>query len=139
MRIDFYVSPDSQPQARLVLACRLARRAWQANLPVFIRCADPVQRSEIDQLLWSLRPQFFLPHNNFDDNPTAPIVLALDPQQPAQADSVLINLCMQPPGTFDGLNRVVELVCQTPELLQQSRTNFVHYRKLGFSPQRVEL
>lgn len=139
MRIDFYVSQDSQPQARLQLACRLVRRAWHAGLPVFVRCADASQQAEIDQLLWHMRPQQFVPHNTFNDDSSAPVVLALDPQLPTQANSVLVNLCMQPPSQFDGLNRVIELVCQTPELLQQSRSNFVHYRKLGFAPQRVEL
>lgn len=138
MRIDFYVSPDSQPQARLALACRLARRAWQAGLPVFVLCQDETQLSDISQMLWHLRPQFFMPHNHFDDNPAAPIVLATD-GWPTQDNSVLINMCMQPATRFERLNRVVELVCQTPELLQQSRTSFIHYRSLGYQPQRVEL
>lgn len=138
MRIDFYVSPDSQPQARLVLACRLARRAWQAGLPVFLLCSDETQRAETGELLWHLRPQFFMPHSRYEDNPMAPIVLAID-SQPVQDKSVLINLRMQPVTGFEQLERVIELVCQTPELLQQSRTNFLHYRKLGFQPQRVEL
>ena len=138
MRIDFYVSQGSQPQDRLQLACRLVRRAWQAGLPVFVLCSDDAQQAAMDDLLWHLRPQFFIPHNRFDDNPTAPVVLAIN-QQPTVANSVLINLCMQPPAQLDGLNRVIELVCQTPELLQQIRSNFMHYRKLGHSPQRVEL
>lgn len=138
MRIDFYVSPDSQPQARLVLACRLVRRAWQAGLPVFVRCADAQQLEEMDDMLWHLRPQFFMPHNRFDDNPAAPVVLAID-SQPVLENTVLVNLDMQPAQQFERLDRVVELVCQTPELLQQSRENFLHYRELGFTPRRVEL
>lgn len=138
MRVDFYVSPDSQPEARLTLACRLARRAWQGRLPVFIRCSDPQQLASMDEMLWHLRPQFFMPHNRFDDNPAAPIVLAID-QHPVLDNSVLINLQMQPVQELDRLNRIIELVCQTPELLQQSRTNFRHYRALGCQPQRVEL
>ncbi|TDQ36160.1 DNA polymerase III subunit chi [Thiopseudomonas denitrificans] len=138
MRIDFYVSQDSQPQARLTLACRLVRRAWLAGLPVFVLCSDDAQLAQMDDMLWHLRPQFFMPHSRFDDNPSAPVVLGID-CWPVQDNSVLINLCMQPAPRVDQLDRVIELVCQTPELLQQSRTNFLHYRKLGFQPQRVEL
>ncbi len=138
MRVDFYVSPDDQPQARLTLACRLVRRAWQAGLPVFVLCSDEQQLAAMDDLLWHVRPQFFMPHSRFDDNPAAPIVLGVD-CWPTQDNSVLINLCMQPVPQFAQLNRVLELVCQTPELLQQSRTNFMHYRTLGLQPQRVEL
>lgn len=138
MRIDFYVSQGSQPQDRLQLACRLVRRAWQAGLPVFVLCSDEEQLAGMDELLWHIRPQFFMPHSRFDDNPAAPIVLGSD-CWPVLDNSVLINLCMQPAPRFEQLNRVVELVCQTPELLQQSRENFTHYRRLGLQPQRVEL
>lgn len=138
MRIDFYVSPENQPQARLELACRLVRRAWQAGLPVFVLCADQEQQTTMDDLIWHVRPQFFMPHSLFADNPAAPIVLAVN-DWPEQDNSVLINLCMQPVKRFEQLDRVIELVCQTPVLLHQSRQNFVHYRNLGFQPQRVEL
>ena len=138
MRIDFYVSPEDQPQARMTLACRLVRRAWQANLPVFVLCSDEAQLNTMDDMLWHVRPQFFMPHSRHEENPAAPIVLGTD-SWPSQDNSVLINLCTQPVPYFERLNRVLEVVCQTPELLQQSRNNFIHYRKLGLQPQRVEL
>lgn len=138
MRIDFYVSPSDQLQARLVLACQLARKAWQAQLASFIRCSDTTQAQQMDALLWSFRPESFLPHNLYQDNPQAPIVLATD-EQPVQSDAVIINLAMDIPSQIKHFNRIIEIVCQAPEILHKSRENFMHYRQLGYQPQRVEL
>jgi DNA polymerase-3 subunit chi len=138
VRIDFYVSPSDQLQERLVLVCQLAAKAWQAQLSTFIRCCDLAQAQQLDELLWSFRSASFLPHNLYQDNPQAPIVLAVD-EQPIDNDVVFINLAMQIPSPIHHFNRIIEIVCQAPEILQKSRENFMQYRQLGYQPQRVEL
>lgn len=137
MRVDFYVSPSAQPQARLELACRLARKAWQSGLATFIRCADEQQVEQIDELLWSFRAEYFLPHDTWQNNPQSPIVLATQ-EQCRQTNPVLINLSLQMPA-LNGFNRIIEIVCQDSALLQHSRNSFLHYRQQGCQPQRVEL
>lgn len=138
MRIDFYVSPSDQLQARLELACLLARKAWHGQLATFIRCSDIQQMQQMDELLWSFRSASFLPHSLYQDNPQAPIVLAVD-EQPVQKQPVFINLAPNSVQQIQDFNRIIEIVCQEPELLQKSRENFLHYRQLGYQPQRVEL
>lgn len=142
MRIDFYVSPSGQSQARLALACRLARKAWQAGLPCWIRCADSEQQQQLDEQLWSWRAELFMPHNLYQDNPVAPIVIARD-EIPVQNKTVLINLHPDVPAqellAQKSLSRIIEIVCQAQDILLKSRENFVQYRRLGYQPQRVEL
>lgn len=138
MRIDFYVSPEHQPQTRLVLACQLARRSWLAQMPCWINCLDQPQQHQLDQLLWNIREEMFMPHSLAGDNPQAPIVIALD-ETPVQNGSVVINLTNSIIQPVAQTARIIELVCQEPALLEQSRSNYSQYRKLGFQPQRVEL
>lgn len=138
MRIDFYVSPSEQPAARLLLAYRLARKAWLAAMPCWISCSDSKQQQDMDEMLWNTRPELFMPHNCASANPLAPIVVALEPV-PVQNGSVVINLRQQIVQPTDAVARIIELVCQEPQQLETSRLNFIQYRKLGFQPQRVEL
>ena len=138
MRIDFYVSQQNQPQARLVLACQLARRSWLANMPCWINCLDEPQQQQLDQMLWDIRSEMFMPHDLVQDNAQAPIVIALD-ETPVQNGSVVINLTNNIINPVAQTARIIELVCQEPALLEQSRHNYSQYRKLGFQPQRVEL
>ncbi len=138
MRIDFYVSPSDQPQARLMLACQLARKAWLAGMPCWLRCADQQQQQQMDEMLWRVRPEMFMPHSQVAENPQAPIVIA-GHETPVQHGTVVINLCTSVVQPVAQTVRIIELVCQQPGLLEQSRQNFSQYRKLGFQPQRVEL
>lgn len=138
MRIDFYVSPSDQPQARLILACQLARRAWLAGMPCWLHCTDRQQQLEMNEMLWQVRPEMFMPHSLADENPHAPIVIAQE-ESAVQDNTAVINLRLNIVQPVAQTARIIELVCQEPKFLAQSRENYSQYRKLGFQPQRVEL
>lgn len=137
-RIEFYVRPDNQASGRLKLACQLAAKAWRAGLPVFIRGADAAQCLELDELLWRFKGETFIPHNLFDEQADAPVVIGID-QSPALSQGVLINLHPQISSSCEQFSRIIEIVNQQPEQLALARENFRLYRQRGFAPQRVEL
>lgn len=137
-RIEFYVRPDSQASGRLKLACQLAAKAWRAGLPVFIRGADAAQCLELDELLWRFKGETFIPHNLFNEQADAPVVIGID-QSPALSQGVLINLHPQISSSCEQFSRIIEIVNQQPEQLALARENFRLYRQRGFAPQRVEL
>lgn len=137
-RIEFYVLPDAAPEGRLLAACRLAAKAWQHEMPVFLRCQDARQCTELDALLWRFRAERFIPHNLHSDDPMAPVVLGLD-EPPAQPQGVLINLAAELSGHLDLFSRVFEIVNQQPDQLALGRENFRLYRRQGYDPKRVEL
>lgn len=104
----------------------------------FIRCADPQQQTELDDLLWTFRKPSFIPHGLASDNSQAPVVLGID-QRPTHTPCVLINLHPEISNQLECFSRVIEIVNQEPEQLNISRQNFVKYRKQGYQPARVEL
>lgn len=138
MRVEFYVLSATTTESRLRAACQLAGKAWKAGLPVFLRGADSEQCAELDRLLWSFRPESFIPHSLHEDDQQAPVVIGVD-QSPAQAGGVLLNLHPQLSPHLAQFSRVIEIVNQEPALLAQCRENFRQYRQLGHDPQRVEL
>ncbi|WP_181296909.1 DNA polymerase III subunit chi [Pseudomonas sp. Q2-TVG4-2] len=137
-RIEFYVLPDSEPAGRARAACQLASKGWQHGMPVFIRCQDGQQCTELDQLLWSFRAERFIPHELHEDDPQAPVVIGTE-QPPATAQGLLINLSPTLSPHTDQFSRVIEIVNQQPELLTVCRDNFRLYRQRGYDPKRVEL
>jgi len=137
-RIEFYVLPDSTTAGRTRAACQLAAKGWQHDLPVFIRCQDESQCAEMDDLLWGFRAERFIPHELFDEDPQAPVVIGLE-QAPAIGQGLLINLAPTLSPHTDGFSRVIEIVNQQPELLTVCRENFRLYRQRGYDPKRVEL
>ena len=138
MKVEFYVLPSAQSADRLIAACRLAHKSWRAGFMTFIRCATPEQQAELDDLLWTFRKPSFIPHERYADNCQAPVILGID-ERPIHTPSVLINLHPEISSHLECFNRVIEIVNQEPKLLNNSRQNFVKYRKQGYQPARVEL
>lgn len=137
-RVDFYVLPDALAQSRLYTTCRLAARAWQQDLWVFIRCQDQPQCLALDELLWHYRPERFLPHDLHSQQPLSPIVLGLE-EAPARREGLLINLADNLSPHLAQFSRIIEIVNQHPQQLAIGRENFRQYRRYGYDPKRVEL
>jgi DNA polymerase-3 subunit chi len=137
-RIEFYVLPGDQPDARLETACKLALKGWRHGLPVFLRCADAQQCRELDELLWTFRADTFLPHNLHVEDPLAPVVIGMN-EAATQENGLLINLAGDISPHLPQFQRIIEIIDQQPELLAGGRENFRSYRQRGFDPRRVEL
>src|SRR5690606_14479248 len=137
-RIEIYVLPDSSAAGRARAACQLASKGWQHGLAVFIRCQDAAQCAELDALLWRFRAERFIPHDLYEHDPQAPVVIGQE-QPPATGQGLLINLAQSLSPHTDDFSRVIEIVNQQPELLNACRETFRLYRQRGYDPKRVEL
>lgn len=128
-RIDFYIQNSDQAQARLILACQIAAKAYRAGQRVHLHCHNPDQLAQLDNLLWDFRDEAFLAHSSEAPYP-APISLGCGEHAPA-AD-VLINLAAGIPAFIAQFSRVMELLNQEPDVLRSGRENYRHYRQQGY-------
>lgn len=130
-RVDFYVIPSADPDARLTIACRLAEKAWRQGMRVFVLCADEAQRETLDTRLWSFRGETFIPHNAVEEDADSPVVLGLG-EAPESHRDLLINLTLAIPSFVAHFSRVAELVVEEPAIRQAARENFRQYREQGY-------
>lgn len=130
-RVDFYVIPSADPDARLTIACRLAEKAWRQGMRVFVLCVDEAQRETLDARLWSFRGEAFVPHNAVEEDADSPVVLALG-EPPESHRDLLINLTLTIPAFVAHFSRVAELVIEEPAIRQAARENFRQYREQGY-------
>lgn len=130
-RVDFYVIPSADPDARLTIACRLAEKAWRQGMRVFVLCADEAQRETLDTRLWSFRGETFIPHNAVEEHADSPVVLGLG-EAPESHRDLLINLTLAIPSFVAHFSRVAELVVEEPAIRQAARENFRQYREQGY-------
>lgn len=137
-RIEFYVLSTAVPAERLRAASQLAMKAWRAGLPVFLRGSDAAQCVELDDWLWRFKAESFVPHNLYQDDAQAPVVIGMD-EEPSSVQGVLINLGSTLSPQVERFSRVIEIVNQEPDLLTACRENFRSYRQRGYDPKRVEL
>ncbi len=60
--VDFYLKEQCTGQQYLVMACKVAAKAWHSGYQVFVLSNDTEQSRRIDDLLWTFNQGSFIPH-----------------------------------------------------------------------------
>lgn len=139
-QVDFYIAPDTRPEARERLCCRLAEKAYRAGQRVYIHAATNAQAMRLDELLWTWRDGSFLPHalHPTGEGDPSPILIGHRPEAPAE-NQVLINLADEPPPFSDRFNRLLEPVAGSEEERAGARRRYRSYRQRGYTLNNHEL
>ncbi len=153
-RIDFYILPDAALEPRALFACRLAEKIYKLKQRVYLFADDKQQAETLDKLLWSFQPASFVPHafdgeesthsvqigwRNEDNTVANTMVDNNAATEPANADTVLINLSDSVPNFFRNFQRIAEIVVQTPEILATTRQAWRFYQQQGCTLERHDL
>ncbi len=142
-RVDFYILPDVDLEARRRFACRLAYKAVSMQQRVFVLVTDAAAGADLDALMWEYPAHQFLPHGIVGEPASinAPVVIdhcepALEQiEEPIRAapekfDELLINLSAGIPRFFSRFERVAEIVVEN--LRDDGRKRYKQYREGGY-------
>ncbi len=118
-------------EARLDFAVKLSQKALHHQLTTLIWLNDHSMASSLDAKLWKNQPESYLPHALVPaPEPAPPILLSVNQDQPNYRQ-LIINLHPDPHPNSDEFERLAEIVIQTPDVLQKTRTNYRHYKAQG--------
>ncbi len=143
-QVDFYILPDNSDESRLNLACRLADKAVQRKLGVFLLAETETDARRLDELLWTFSQNSFLPHRYAWDLAAAPaeepiIIGCRERAGPETIDDaagaawdLMINLANEVPATFGRYERLAEVVDAEPTRRDSGRTRYRYYRDRGY-------
>ena len=131
-RVDFYVLERVDERARLMLACRLAEKAYRLDNRVYVHTQNRADAEHLDELLWTFRDGSFVPHALLGDADMAesPIMIGSETDSVTPCD-LLINLCDEIPEFAASFPRVAEIVTKDERCRTLSRKRFVAYRDDG--------
>ncbi len=140
-RVDFYILPAQDIQARQLFACRLIEKAYRMGHRIYIHTNDEHQSQALDELLWSYRPSSFIPHAQLgvtakDERPSIEIGHG---EHADDHHDVLINLSQQVPQFFSSFERVTEVVVQDQQVLNATRQNYKFYKDRGYPLERHDM
>lgn len=135
LRVDFYIlAPGSDAPQRF--ACRLAEKAWLTGNQVLIRAESEFDAEGIDELLWTYRPDSFVPHGLCSRPQDAGLpVLVGNGAEPTGEVDVLINLGHSVPLYYDRCTRIAEVVGSSAEARAAGRERYRFYRDRNCSLQ----
>jgi DNA polymerase-3 subunit chi len=137
-RADYYILPDTEPESRAAFLCRLCEKILGLGMRVFISTEHETAARQLDQQLWTARPQSFVPHVLLGGLPASPIEIGWGEQLPNHRE-VFINLSGRLPDTAFEFERIVEIVIQTPEVLAATRENYARCRDHGLELHRTDM
>ncbi|WP_188381850.1 DNA polymerase III subunit chi [Oxalicibacterium faecigallinarum] len=129
-RIDFHSNvPD-----KIAYACRLVRKARNADFRVVILTQDSTQMARLDETMWTFSAHDFLPHVAINDTLAAqtPILLTADPAMEAPHHDILINLSDAPPTHFARFERMFEVISADDADKHAGRQRYTYYKQQGY-------
>ena len=137
-RVGFYVVQAAEAGQRLQVAARLAAKAFAAGHRIYINAVDREQAATLDELLWSFRPDSFLPHALAGEEFSDRIAIGWG-QDPGEHNDLLINLQLEIPAFFSRFARVAEVVTQDEQSLAALRCSWTFYRDRGYQLEKHDL
>ncbi|WP_233188820.1 DNA polymerase III subunit chi [Hydrogenovibrio sp. SC-1] len=128
----FYVLETQDSASRLHFVCKLVQKIWHQNRQCDIFCQQSSELAALDEAIWQYKPDAFIPHSVAQSLP-APIQL-WEGQANSACQDVLLNLHPNFPESFQVYQRTIEVLDQSPELIQRGRERWKKYKSLGFEP-----
>ena len=134
--VTFYTFADNP----LDVARRVAAKAYGQGKQVMIYAPDAAVADAIDRLLWTTPALGFVPHCRDSDALAGetPVLIGTDADALRSAD-VMINLHHEQPPAFARFERLVEIVGQDEDGIDQGRARYRFYKARGYALQTHDL
>ncbi len=128
----FYILSSSDISARDVFISKLVNKIYTENRQADIRLASAEDCERLDLAIWQFKPESFIPHS-IAKKVGAPIQLWHDQiEQPC--NDVLLNLHPIFPEQCQHYARTIEVLDQSPELIEMGRVRWKQYKAQGIEP-----
>lgn len=131
-RISFYLLKQDQAAERFLFACRLCEKILSQDLKIYIHTSTAEQARYLDDLLWSFKPESFVPHClvDTDIDEDISVLIGYDDRYLESYD-VLINLTESVPDFYAKYPRVVEIITAEESEKTQGRERWKVYKEAG--------
>ena len=135
-RVDFYILADDQLSSLQQYACRLAEKHWQSGKRVLIQTDSADDSQSLNELLWNVREDSFIPHGIASLEPVdmqQPILISHQKITDTHFQRV-INLSSRPSDITENDELMIEEILNQNEQRKQSgREHYKIYRELGYT------
>ncbi len=133
-RVSFYLL-QAEAANRDGFVCRLLERIHAQGQNVYVHLPDATAQTQLNEKLWTFKPDSFVPHDLEVQDNTSAIVIGAGAALPAQRD-VLLNLAaaeLTPPDFFSSFARTLEVVAGSAQDKAAARARYSFYRDRGYA------
>jgi DNA polymerase III subunit chi len=132
-KIDFYLLASSDPNIRWDFCCRLIEKVQRLGHRILVTVDTKEDAEAFNQLLWSFKPESFVPHRLILDTQLQPMPVEITYNDEAgDHQDVLLNLGKQIPSFFSRFNRLSEFVTEDEATKIWTREHYRFYKERGY-------
>lgn len=137
-KVNFYILSGDDLTRRLQFVYRLIKQLYKRQLTILILTADKDQLQQLDRLLWTAEPEYFIPHEAWSETlqpPWPPIMLTAGNLQQCRIDfqaQVVIDLSYD--ANILDFPRLVLVANQHQDILSNARMKYQAYVNHGIHP-----
>ena len=138
-RADFYlIAKERFREEPLLLVCELARKAYDANLWTLILARDAEQAEALDEMLWDMGDDAYIPHQiaGDEEDQLTPVLIA-SPDIDTAMRPLVINL--RDDAVDGSFERVLEVVPADDSAREPLRERWKQYKARGFAVQKHDM
>ncbi|XKM14558.1 DNA polymerase III subunit chi [Orbaceae bacterium ac157xtp] len=116
------------------LACQKVVENWQNGLRMLILCEDQAQAERVDECLWQLDTNSFVPHNLVGEglNGGSPVEIVWGEKRGNGNRQLLINLQNHFADFASVYNDIIDFVPADNKLKELARERYKSYKSVGF-------
>lgn len=130
----FYLLDTIGDGKLLPFVCQQVRQYFRQGQRVLVHAADQAQAEALDELLWQLPADAFVPHNlTTEGGYGSPVELSWQGQISKGPRQVLVNLSQDVPIAAKQAQWITDFVPQQEQLRAQARERFKQYRQFGIN------
>ena len=138
-RVDFYILPDDSRRSIQNFACRLVEKAYLQGHKILIQTASADESRLLDNLLWTLQDDNFIPHAILDETLGDDQSVVISHNNEDMNDvQLLINLSSRP-SMHHAFDRIAEVLNQEQNCKKVGREHYKIYRDSGFELHHHEI
>ena len=138
-RADFYlIAKERFREEPLLLVCELARKAYDANLWTLILARDAEQAEALDEMLWDMGDDAYIPHQiaGDEEDQLTPVLIA-SPDIDTAMRPLVINL--RDDAVDGSFERVLEVVPADDSAREPLRERWKQYKARGLDLKKHDM
>jgi len=138
-RADFYlIAKERFREEPLLLVCELARKAYDANLWTLILARDAEQAETLDEMLWDMGDDAYIPHQiaGDEEDQLTPVLIA-SPDIDTAMRALVINL--RDAAVEGSFERVLEVVPADDSAREPLRERWKQYKARGLDLKKHDM
>ena len=138
--VTFYLMNEGGEATVASLSCNLAAHFFRQKQRVLVYCQSQEQAEDVDELLWQLPVDGFVPHNLTGEGPEAGAPVEITWQPPKnRSRAVCINLHPECPSFTGQFRTLIDFVPAEEQLKQQARERYKQYRAAGHQLETIKV